>query len=302
MLDEAGDVTGLTLDIFRRIEARKKIAVGDPMQNIYSFNKTINAFNALKDEGESIDLTESFRVSSSIAAGIESFVVAYLDENFSFTGRDYPPGTEVTTKAYISRNNSGLMGEMFRLMQEGIPFHTTRKIDIILELPLVLANMGSGKPIADYKYRHIEKLRKDWERSESLQQRYASVGRYVSASIKDDTELTNAFRVLHKHGPKELNTLTKYARECAKKKCDLTLTTAHSSKGLEFSAVEIAPDLNEAVDEALHLIKLAYIENPYNADEIVEALQEELRLYYVACSRAMIELTNATCFPRSVIT
>ena len=70
---------------------------------------------------------------------------------------------------------------------------------------------------------------------------------------------------------------------------------------LEFSSVEIAPDLNEAVTKAKEKIKLASITYHEGTDEIVSALQEELRLYYVATTRAMVELINATHLPEGLI-
>jgi len=302
LVDEAGDITALTLDIFRLIKAEKKIAVGDPMQNIYSFNKTINAFDELHGEGVDIELTESFRVSDVIASRIEGFVHNNLDNTFKFQGRHYPINTPITTKAYIARNNSGLLEEMFRLQEEAVPFHTTRKIDIILELPLVLANLGSGSPITEYKYKHIEKMRSDWEKSKMLQTKYKSVGSYVRFLSPEDEELIRAFQVVMAHGPREINNLVKYAKECAKTPCNLTLTTAHSSKGLEFSSVEIAPDLNEKIADTIYKIKkenLAWNED--TSETIIASLQEEFRLYYVSCSRSMVELKNAIFLPQGII-
>lgn len=300
MADEFGDITGLTLDIFMKIKAKKKIAVGDPLQNIYSFNKTINAFYHLEGIGVSADLTESFRVSSPIAKDIENFVRAYMDTGFQFKGREYPKDAEIVTKGYIARNNSGLLEEMFRLKSELTRFHTTRKIDTILELPLILANLGNGRPVEGFKYKHIEKLRKEYEGSSLLQKRYPSVNRYVMKMNDDDIELKSAFSVVMNHGPRELNSLAKYARECAKLKCNLTLTTAHSSKGLEFSEVEIAPDLNESTNKAIYDLQLIRLENSARRDRRMNKIEEELRLYYVACSRAMLKLTNAICFPKII--
>ena len=302
LLDEFGDITGLTLDIFRLIKAKKKIAVGDPMQNIYSFNKTINGFDVLAGEGVDIGLTESFRVSDIIASQIEGFVQTTMEPGFEFQGRAYNIYDPVTTKAYIARNNSGLMEEMFRLQDSNQPFHTTRKIGLILELPLILANLSNGQAIADYKYKHIEKFRKSYETNSALQTKHGSINAYVRSMLKEDEDISRAFKVVMNHGPRQLNALAAYATVCSKVPCDLTLTTAHSSKGLEFSSVEIAPDLNESVSKAMYDIRKAMIE--FEGEErkvVVEALREELRLYYVSCSRSMIELINASHLPKGLI-
>ena len=291
LIDEAGDLTELTIEIFKLIKSPKKVAVGDPMQNIYSFNNTVNAFKVLANEGIEANLTESFRVSDKIAKGIQGFVRKHVNNKFQFKGHKYHTSTPIVTSAYIARNNVGLLSEMFKYMENGIPFHCTRKIDHILELPLVLANLGNGKPITEYKYKHIEKLRLAWERSTALQQLY-TIGSYVAKNIGQDDEVTAAFRLVHQHGPMDLNNLAKYARECAKTACNHTFTTAHSSKGLEWDSVTLDTDLNQAVSEAITELSMIN-DTPANAS-IRNKLEEELRLYYVACSRAKLKLNNAT--------
>ena len=290
MLDESADVTALTLEIFKLIKAPKKIAVGDEFQNIYSFNKTVNGFKELNDIGITSKLTESFRVSTKIAPRIEQFVRKHLDPKFEFKGHIYPTNFTITTKAYIARNNSGLLNEMFRLKEDSVPFNTTRPIDTILELPLLLANLGNGRPITEYKYKHIEKLRLSWDKSLLLQRKYDTVNKYVARMLSDDDEVQRALKVVYKHGPKDLNELATYVRGFSKTDTNLTLTTAHSSKGLEWHEVEIAPDLNETITKALVKIMDAKLSHNHR---LVKEQEGELMLYYVAISRAMVKLTNA---------
>jgi len=290
MMDEAGDITALTVEIFKLINAPKKIAVGDLYQNIYSFNNTINGFKALEDVAVNVPLTNSFRVSSNIAHKIENFIALHLDPDFEFIGNVYDSYT-INSSAYIARNNSGLLEKMFVLMNSNSCFHTGRSIDSILELPLILANLGNGKKITTPGYWHIEKLRSAWTKNKNLQTLYPTVGKYVRESL-DEPEIVSAYRVVTKHGPKELNTLAKYARAAAKKPCDLMLTTAHSSKGLEFDEVMIAPDLNEAVTKALANIR-KYTEDGVKNEKLLNKYEEELRLYYTAVSRTKYELHNA---------
>ena len=290
MLDESADITALTLEIFKLINAPKKIAVGDEFQNIYGFNKTVNGFKELSDIGVTTKLTESFRVSTKIAPRIEQFVRKHLNPKFEFKGHEYPDDFSITTKAYIARNNSGLLDEMFRLKEDNIPFNTTRPIEAILELPLLLANIGNGRPITDYRYKHIEKLRSAWSESPLLQKKYETVNKYVTRMLSDDDEVQSALKVVYKHGPHDLNKLTAYVRGLSKTKTNLTLTTAHSSKGLEWHEVEIAPDLNEAVTKAL--VKTMDAKLSHNR-KLIKEQESELMLYYVAISRAMVKLTNA---------
>ena len=297
MIDEAGDLTPISLDIFNIIKAPKKVMVGDAMQNIYSFNNTINGFTALKDVGVSVPLTQSFRVSTEIASRIEGFCKEHIDEDMEFKGRTYVDET-VYSKAYIARTNSGLVEEMFGLMSEGTAFNVTRSIDTILELPLVLANLGNGKPITNFKYKAVEKLRKEWENNRGLHSTYKTASSYVRTSMSSDEEIKSGFDVVFKHGTPDLNNLASYVRANAGQNHFLTLTTAHSCKGLEFSSVDIADDLNEALSKAFVKLEAATAKGDMKA---IDLHSEELRLYYVAVSRAMVELTNAKHLSRGII-
>lgn len=303
MLDEFGDITSITLDIFRLIDAKKKIAVGDSMQNIYSFNQTVNGFEALKDEGVTVKLTQSFRVSDVIASQIQGFVRKKLDPSFEFKGREYPIDYPVKSKGYISRSNAGLLEEMLRLKKDNAAFHTTRKIEMILELPLILANLGNGNRITNNKFKAIESLRSAWEKAAKRKdaafiKENPTPLRYVLKQMKGDDEISYGADIVMKHGPYEINALTKYVNTCAKMSTGLTLTTAHSSKGLEFDMVEIAPDFNAKLDDTEVNISMAMAEGNF---ELAEWLEEEFRLYYVACSRALVKLTNAEHLPRPMI-
>ena len=301
LIDEFGDVNAVILDIFMMIKSPKKVAVGDSMQNIYSFNNTVNGFEQLDDQGVTVELTQSFRVSDVMATRIQGFIKQHLSTTFEFKGREYPTDYPIRTKAYIARTNSGLLEEMLRLQMDGVQFSTTRKIETILELPLVLANLGNGQRITNTRFKVIEKLRAEWEEGSKLPAfaaTHKSPLRYVLAKLKGDDEISYGADIVMKHGPYEINALVKYVNDCNKVDTSLTLTTAHSSKGLEFDHVEIAPDFNARMDDSLEALMMARIEN--NEDQINIA-EEEFRLYYVACSRALVRLTNADHLPRPMI-
>ena len=60
-----------------------------------------------------------------------------------------------------------------------------------------------------------------------------------------------------------------------------TLTTAHSSKGLTFDSVTLSDDFD--LDDILEM----------PSDERQPSQVEEIRLYYVACTRSRLKLVNA---------
>ena len=91
MLDEAGDLNPVTLEIFHLLPATTKIMVGDECQNIYVFNQTINGFESVKDKALNMSMTKSCRVSSKIAPYVESFGQHYINPDMQFQGIDYTP-------------------------------------------------------------------------------------------------------------------------------------------------------------------------------------------------------------------
>lgn len=293
MVDEAGDLTAITLDIFTTIKAKKKLMVGDSMQNIYSFNNTINGFEELKDVGTTVKLTQSFRVSNIIASKIEGFVRRNLDDKFEFKGREYPTNYPITTRGFIARTNGALLGKMIDLKNINQPFHTTRKIDAIIALPIILANLGNGSAITDTKFKQIEKARKEWEQAKKSKDmdflgKYSTPLKYVLKTQSEDREISAAAYVLSEHGPHVINSIVAYAKDAAKYPCEHILTTAHSSKGLEFDAVELAEEFITYISTAKeNIIKGKKLNQPF----LIDAAEEEYRLFYVACSRALVSLT-----------
>ena len=68
----------------------------------------------------------------------------------------------------------------------------------------------------------------------------------------------------------------------------ITLCTAHSSKGLEFDRVIVGDDLNKQIRKIYQKEQHKWTEDDVS----------ELRLYYVAITRAKLELVNATVIER----
>lgn len=76
---------------------------------------------------------------------------------------------------------------------------------------------------------------------------------------------------------KGLKLLNKYMQEAGRQKANLTLSTLHSSKGLEFDTVFM---INLTNDETPGK---EVVDNP---DENMDTLEEERRLFYVGMTRA----------------
>lgn len=283
LLDEAGDLNPVTLEIFKLLPARVKIMVGDQFQNIYSFNHTINGFHALRDIGVTKTLSTSFRCSTAIADTVESFCQRHLDPTFVFRGIDHAD-TIIRSEAIISRTNSGLIEHMISLTEAHIPFHTTRPPKEIFADMLTLMTLKEGCKILNHNLKFIQKDVDEYFKSKSLQSKYKTCLIYINTLYKEEERsIKIAAQTIFTHGATKIYAAYNFAKKCDEsgETYPLTLTTAHSSKGLTFDSVTLSDDFD--LDDILEMYD----------DERTSAEQEELRLYYVACTRARLELHNA---------
>lgn len=295
MLDEAGDVNPVTLEIFKLLKAKLKVLVGDDNQNIYSFNNTINGFEELKDEGTLMSLSKSFRVSSKIAEKVESFCHEYLDKNLIFEGRDYGSNYETKTVAHISRTNSSVVGNMIDLERKNKKYNITKSAKTMFELPLIILNLKPGCEILNPQYKFLSEDTDDYYDSLVLQREYQSLFGYIMSLHSDDISIKSACSLILKYGASAIFNTYKTAKshEVGEDIYETTLTTAHSSKGLEFDTVIIDDDMNEKLDDILKNYEGLESENNKIINLLSKEEKEEFRLYYVATTRAKHVLINA---------
>lgn len=283
MLDEAGDINEVTLGIFLALPANLKIMTGDSLQNIYSFNHTINGFIALKDVGVTKHLSQSFRCSESIADAIESFCQRHLDPDIVFRGTVHPD-TTIRTEAIIARTNSGLISYMVKMAEIGEPFNLTREPKHIFSTMLTLMNLKEGVVIHDVSLKFIQKSVNTFFKKPELQKKYKTCLMYIDyVYSEEEPDIKIAIQTILKYKASTIYNVYKFAKDCHIHPDNhaVTLTTAHSSKGLTFDSVTVANDFN------LDGILAKRISERTNEE------QEELRLYYVVCSRARLQLLNA---------
>ena len=286
MVDEAGDLNSVTLAIFNELPSRKKVMVGDSYQNIYAFNNTINGFKIMKEIGIQLDMTQSFRCEESIANKIEQFGKRNLNPDFKFKGIKKTKQEINDTKsiAYISRNNSALIAKIIELNENNIPYNLTRPAKIIFELVLILLNLKENGTIYSQEWKHLQDDVNDFFYNEDIQRHHKTPLKYINSLYSQDLSIKAAMNVINEHGPSLIFQSFKQAKQYEKSKNHLyTITTAHSSKGMEYSEVHILDDLNDTVERILKK----------DLDERTENDQQNLNLYYIATSRALNKLYNA---------
>jgi F-box protein 18 (helicase) len=282
MLDEAGDLSEVTLEIFKLLKSPRKVLVGDPHQNIYAFMNTVNGFEKLKDEGISLTLSQSFRVDEKIAEGIEKFCQKYMSPNMVFKGVHIDDRT-VKSKVYLARTNAALISRMIELHEHKIKYSTLRDAKDIFALPLALISVKSGREVYRSEFKYLERDYAAFNADQALRQHYDhKFHRYLRDIHGDDVNLVSALRLLETHNYKTIFDTFNMAKNQPKTTQAVTLATAHTSKGGTYDSVYIENDLNTTIQ------KIINEGGPQSEEDLIE-----LNLYYVACSRCRVELLNA---------
>ena len=290
LLDEAGDLNEVTLEIFRLLDGKIKVAVGDVHQNIFTFNHTINCFTRLKEEGVMFRLTKSFRVPTYIAGPVENFCQKYLDPNMRFSGVELV-NKEIKTRGYISRTNAGLISKIIELNARKTPYALIRKAQDIFKLPLIIAGLKYQGKIYDSAYRHLQDDVDDWyENTNQIRLSHSSLNSYLRDKYEEDLSLLQAINLTTKYGKSAIFEAYAEAKKHEKstRKHNFLLLTAHSCKGLELDEVMFAPEMNTSIDKIIEMLK----DSPDASLTISE--REALNLYYVAATRSLVRLVNAT--------
>lgn len=276
ILDEINDTTAVVLEIFKLIDAPKKLGLGETNQAIYQFLNLVDGFEELSDS-PLLSLTQSFRCSTQIAKDIQDFMQKDVSEDFKFVGTDEP--VQNGKYLYCTMTNALIIDEICTRLSAGKGFKLLRKPADIFACPLALMAVSGGKEPYQKKYKFLVDEFKNYQNAPS---KGLSFFQYLLEHV-DDTEIQNAVRLLMSFRKRNINLFDIYKRaKSAKVDPSYTIATVFTSKGLEYETVTIADDLNT---------KITSIRD--NGGIETEEDLVAYRCYYVACSRAGINLHNA---------
>ena len=308
LLDEAQDTNDVTLSIFKAIKAKQKILVGDRHQQIYSFRGSINAMDKIK--GKELYLTNSFRFNQDIADKANKILNLFKGETHTLKGLG--KNQKVITKAVITRTNSKLIETIDTLIKKEINFKTIRKPYEIFGLALnILALLKEDK--LDNNYMFLKSL------TQGVNNILYTLEQIAIST--DDMELYGAVKIINMFKERLYDLYETAQKKYYENDIDientLFLTTAHTSKGLEFDGVRIEDDFslintlakwyieklkNETDEKSFK--KNLFIKKDY-IDEFLKAQKkdtsssfqktvDEFNLYYVAVTRTKTLLKDFT--------
>lgn len=305
-LDEAQDTNNVTKAIFDLVNVKQKVKVGDEYQGIYGWR---GAKNMMQDtEGwDKAYLTTSFRLPIHIAKHATRFLGVFRGEIKELKGVDKDLNQPIKTRAIITRTNSGMLQVIDGLVNDGYTFRTIRHPNEIFGTAIdlmYLMNKNYDK-ISNQSLIHLEKEFDNHNEKRTKNNRdKVSFPKYVKDELQDiDREVYTAMSYILNFGAKRVFDLKNKALEYYNNKTlaeNYTLTTGHTSKGLEFDEVTISDDFQSMFEIAYKIYRKKYdVKEEITYDKYMKAVKEydnsdllfdELNLWYVGATRSKLEL------------
>ncbi len=281
LFDEGQDASPVMLDIFMNQEATRLI-VGDEHQQIYGWRSAINSLS--NTDFPSLNLQKSFRCPA-VVTDFAKEVVAWKKHifpnfeanNFEMIPRSASFHQDKKMHAVIARTHLGLIQTAIEWLFESkkvssIAFEGNFEQYLKLEDGSSIAQLLNLKSKASRKKAFFY----DWKQIEE------------TAAASQDRSLKRLVELVKKYG-NELPSLLEQLqnRITQPHKADITFTTAHKGKGLEWDIVYLQ---NDFVKEA-QILKATQTKTGKPISEArQQAINEEINILYVALTRAREEV------------
>ena len=292
-VDEGQDLNGVQKDLLEKLPIKKKVIVGDRHQAIYGWRGAINTLAQLR--WKTFYLTQTFRFKSEdIVKPANNFLTLWKKETHTIKPAEKIKPNGI--RAIITRTHAGILSEGLKL-----PYFESRP-----SLEDIFQNLKKAKNTVDYFYKRKESLLRVLpyylkEVVKELASSSKTFEDFVSALIEfGEWEFAIELMFVKKRNIEaEFKVLKRKYRENS----DIILTTAHSSKGLEFEKVELAGDFPDPTS-----VIVAYLFEHKNPRKVtredvlnifsaiekdlpeVQPILDELNLGYVAITRAISEI------------
>lgn len=285
MIDEAQDSNDVTLDILKKLNSKHKIIIGDKHQQIYSFKESANIMNLLK--AYELPLTQTFRFPKNIAHISNLLLEKYKDEKLKiYSNKEEVSFDEILkdeskTIGYISRGNSSLLSKMFEFSKNKIPYKTIRHPK---EIFITIKDIGYFLNKNKFLISKENSFLKDFNTEDEL------VKYIEDTKNKQLKSSLMCYNLIFDSNIESVLQLEVEATEyfISKNSFKYFLTTAHTSKGLEFDGIEVADDFSDFGCLLYEMGYKTYQEFLDDKDKNKHPLLDEINLLYVAITRCKL--------------
>ncbi len=254
LFDEAQDADPLMMGILTQ-QSKQVIYVGDAHQQIYEWRGAVNAMKKLPLPQTL--LTQSFRFGDKIADVANVFLKA-LQEEVPLRGNPAKKSSVAKTlvngnkDAILCRTNASAMVQLLTGLKRGHKVALQADTERMLKFCQSADNLKQGKPaygVPELAYFY------NW----------SDVQDYAETS--EGSDIKTLVKLVDEHGTDTIKQAVNSLSDM--NHADYVISTAHKAKGLEWSRVQLDDDFY--YDVTTHAVKIS---------------PEELRLLYVACTRA----------------
>jgi superfamily I DNA/RNA helicase len=262
--DEYQDSNPVIAEVIKRQNCQK-IFVGDQFQQIYAWRGAENALQ--NDSLDKLYITRSFRFGDGIANLANKIIKSYYPTDFEyvpFYGNEsiesriyYTPLSQLD--CVICRTNKGVIAETIKYLSAGYKVHILGGIQALVYL------IDSIFQLKIKNYSNHPDL--------FLFTSFADLKEYADSPMGGD--LKAVLKLIDNYGRDRLLNILKSTTK-SPEEADITITTAHKSKGLEWSSVKLANDFKYPETNSI-------------------PSQEETNILYVAASRALHKLDVSEC-------
>lgn len=244
-LDEGQDTSPCCLDIFLKQKHAQLIIVGDQYQSIYEWRGAVNAMNMLDDSFIKLYLNESFRFTQDIA-DMATKLTNIIGNDKKIIGRNNNIA-QTKTKAILVRKNTTLFSELINAYNEGLKVNLIGSLKEVWSALFHIESLSKGMPV---KYPNPE-IAKFKSFNEFL--KIATGSDQVPPDVNLNKLLTIFYLLRNTFGG-IYKAKTNLESIVVKSDEDITLCTAHKSKGLEWDEVSLHPDIvniDDSCDESI---------------------------------------------------
>lgn len=252
LVDESQDLNPTLLRVLD-VQHSQKTLVGDSFQQLYGWRGALNSLSKVQAD-TTCYLTESFRFGQNIAnAG--NAVLQLLGAPVTIKGRG-PGGEDSGKPAILCRTNGALISElMIRALEQEKRVYVVGGTEAPRKLVEGLQDLMTGRPS-----HHPDLIG------------FRSYAEFAEAAEDDGAppDMKMLARLLSQFPPAQLLQALEAAEFTRAEDAEVTVSTAHKAKGLEWDHVALADDFMEPMDEKFTL--------------------EEANVAYVAVTRARRQL------------
>lgn len=259
LLDESQDTSPVVMDIFMHQKKAEKVLVGDKYQSIYAWRLAQDAM--AKVDYPSFYLTKSFRFSQKTADLSSDVLELYsklnpkfvLEYNIIGLGKDEDIGL-CKSKAFLSRTNANILEKLidykdnqnFYIHLAGFKNEVSIKTFLTTEEGY---NYWDILSIVNNKSQYVKNL--------DLQKFKNKAELEDFATLTNNTGLTQMISLAkrHKGSMKEFCETIDKKLVSSPEKADISVTTGHKSKGLEWDHVTVGDDFFDLTSINLEILK-----------------------------------------------